>query len=436
MVCYYQVPPVDQNMRNDLLSGGGRFQQQGSTPQGGQSYQRPAAPSPYSSYTQGPPAPASGSSQSKSKRSGADDDTSSVYSAAPSYYSSYDPRARQSQPAGSSNSGGGGYPQQQQQGRGYASNSYQDAQAMDPARRELFKDAKPPRASFGAQNLDDPYSAYGKQQSSSSSSSRYQPNPDDPYRENREDGGDQEGGGQMNEEDEEVEAVKQQMRFTKQESLASTRNALRAAREAAEVGSNTLVKLGDQSERLANTERALDMTKAYNDRAADEAKEIKSLNRSIFRPNFSFNKTAKRDAAERKILERHHEERNEREETRRQVFESRQRIGDTFRQAEMEDRSRQTSQRYGSQAANQAVSKLQGRSRYQFEADEEDDQVEDEINQNLDEISALSKNLNLLARAAGEEVRTQNQKLDSLNYKTDRVDSKIVQNGIYLNRIK
>lgn len=48
-------------------------------------------------------------------------------------------------------------------------------------------------------------------------------------------------------EEEEVEGIKQNLRFVKQESLASTRNALRIAREAAETGTATLERLGDQS---------------------------------------------------------------------------------------------------------------------------------------------------------------------------------------------
>lgn len=52
---------------------------------------------------------------------------------------------------------------------------------------------------------------------------------------------------EYNEEDEEVEGIKQQMRFVKQESLASTRNAVRIAREAEETARATLDKLGDQS---------------------------------------------------------------------------------------------------------------------------------------------------------------------------------------------
>lgn len=48
-------------------------------------------------------------------------------------------------------------------------------------------------------------------------------------------------------EDEEVEGIKQQTRWVKQESVNSTRNALRIAREAEETGRNTLLRLGDQS---------------------------------------------------------------------------------------------------------------------------------------------------------------------------------------------
>ena len=49
------------------------------------------------------------------------------------------------------------------------------------------------------------------------------------------------------EQEEDVEGIKQQIRATKQESVNSTRNALRLAREAEETARGTLLKLGDQS---------------------------------------------------------------------------------------------------------------------------------------------------------------------------------------------
>ncbi|EJT46186.1 hypothetical protein A1Q1_05294 [Trichosporon asahii var. asahii CBS 2479] len=97
-------------------------------------------------------------------------------------------------------------------------------------------------------------------------------------------------------EDEEIEGIKQSMRETKQDSLQSTRNALRMAREAEETARGTMARLGDQSERLANSERHLDMAKANNQRAEDKAQELKVLNRSIFRPAIVFNKEGKRQS--------------------------------------------------------------------------------------------------------------------------------------------
>jgi hypothetical protein len=51
--------------------------------------------------------------------------------------------------------------------------------------------------------------------------------------------------GEENEDD--IEGIKQQSRFVKQESVNSTRNALRLAREAEETARGTLHRLGDQS---------------------------------------------------------------------------------------------------------------------------------------------------------------------------------------------
>lgn len=47
--------------------------------------------------------------------------------------------------------------------------------------------------------------------------------------------------------DEDVEGIKSQTRFIKQDSVNTTRNALRLAREAEETARNTLTKIGDQS---------------------------------------------------------------------------------------------------------------------------------------------------------------------------------------------
>jgi hypothetical protein len=85
---------------------------------------------------------------------------------------------------------------------------------LDDDRRELFSGHNPDKASTGRFTYDGP--------------TLPEPAP-----------------GEEREED--VEGIKQQTRFVKQESVNSTRNALRMAREAEETARNTINRLGTQS---------------------------------------------------------------------------------------------------------------------------------------------------------------------------------------------
>jgi ABC-type transporter Mla subunit MlaD len=80
-------------------------------------------------------------------------------------------------------------------------------------------------------------------------------------------------------------------------------------------------------------------------------------------------------------------------------------------------------------------STLADRGKYQFEADESDDEMEDQIDSNLDTLHGLAKQLNGLGRAMGEEVDTQNKHIDRIIGKTDNVDDQIARNRLKLDRI-
>lgn len=146
-----------------------------------------------------------------------------------SHYSQ--PQQQQQYPGRQMANGGGGYSNPQQQGGGYGDSKagggggagYGSSRTAND-RAELFSGAPPQRP----------------QASSSRSYNNGSPS-EDRYGGN---GGQEQA---VDEEEEEVEGIKQQLRFTKQESLASTRNALRIAQEAEETSRATLDKLGDQS---------------------------------------------------------------------------------------------------------------------------------------------------------------------------------------------
>src|SRR5205814_5819637 len=125
-----------------------------------------------------------------------------------------------------------------------------------------------------------------------------------------------------------VEAIKQEIRFTKQNSLASTRNAIRIASEAEETGRSSLTKLGTQSEKLSGVERNLDISAAHARLAEDKARELKKLNRSIFAVHVSnpINGKSRAEEEERKITERHEMEREERERNGKYAYDSAERV--------------------------------------------------------------------------------------------------------------
>ncbi|KAL0072000.1 Protein transport protein S9 plasma membrane t-SNARE [Marasmius tenuissimus] len=235
-------------------------------------------------------------------------------------------------------------------------------------------------------------------------------------------------GGNGEEDEDDVEGIKQQTRFIKQESVNSTRNALRMAREAEETARNTLTKLGDQSERLANTERHLDVSKGHSQKATDRTDELKQLNRSIFRPVIVFNKDAKRAAQEAKVQGRYEEERLEREKAAQDVRETQNRLGRAqgYGRGDDEEGGGSGSGRFRS-AAFQSARKDQ-RKRYQFEETASDDEMEDELDDNLDEISEVTKRLKALGSAMGQELDAQNKRIDTIEQKTVGLDGRLYQN--------
>lgn len=68
------------------------------------------------------------------------------------------------------------------------------------------------------------------------------------------------------------------------------------------------------------------------------------------------------------------------------------------------------------------------RKRFQFEATEEDDEMEDEIVDNLDAIGQVTKSLKTMAAAMGKEVEQQNVRIDRLDEKTRAVDRDLFRN--------
>ncbi|KAI3407115.2 SEC9 [Candida oxycetoniae] len=234
---------------------------------------------------------------------------------------------------------------------------------------------------------------------------------------------------EVNSEDEEVDAIKQDIRFLKQESVQSTRNTLRMAQEADASGTNTLGMLGSQSERLYNAEQSLLLADTQTQIADEKVKELKRLNRSIFVPAYGnpFNKKSRLRQQEENLKARKMQEKYLRENNRQGMYESEQRI----KQGLMNNATNNdVHQKYQNEKyLNQAQ-------RYQFENDSEDDEIEKEIASNLDQIGSYAKKLHGIANTMGKEVDSQNIRLRKIEEDADKLDINVHMNSTRLNNIR
>lgn len=235
---------------------------------------------------------------------------------------------------------------------------------------------------------------------------------------------------EINSEDEEVEAIKQDIRFVKQESVASTRNTLRMAQEADASATNTMGMLGSQSSRLYNAEQNLLLSETQTGIADEKVKELQRLNRSIFIPATSmnpFNKKSKLRQQEAKIKADKAKEKYLRDTNRQGIYESEQRIKQGL-----------TSNATNSEihAKYKAEKDIKAAERYQFEADSEDDEMEKELASNLEQIGLYSKKLKNSATVMGQEVDSQNARLRKIEDDADNLDINVHLNSTRLSNIR
>ena len=177
------------------------------------------------------------------------------------------------------------------------------------------------------------------------------------------------------------------------------------------------------------TERHLQVSKGFIRRADDNTSDIKTLNRSIFIPAITFDKSKKRAAQEAKLSQRYEEERAEREATNSNIKDTHERIANGLRGSDR-DGSRWDEEDDGEglqrDTAKYAAKKAQW-SKYQTQDDDsEDDKLEEELSNNLDQMSLGIARIKQQALLQGDVVKRQNEQLKKLHSTVDDVDQRLV----------
>jgi hypothetical protein len=110
---------------------------------------------------------------------------------------------------------------------------------------------------------------------------------------------------------------------------------------------------------------------------------------------------------EERVLDEAARDREQREALRQAAWGNATRASDMQRDME----------KMGRAGAARSKASLAERAKYQFEADSEDEAMEDEIEQNLDMLHGAAKRLGHVARGMGQEVDIQNKHLDRIGGK-------------------
>ncbi|ORX96050.1 hypothetical protein K493DRAFT_314705 [Basidiobolus meristosporus CBS 931.73] len=230
------------------------------------------------------------------------------------------------------------------------------------------------------------------------------------------------------EEDAEVLAMRQQINKTRDETLASTQNAIRTLRQAEESAQSTLVKLGEQSETINSIRGQLDIADAQTDLAAQKTAELKKINGSIFKISFSnpFGSKKKKEKELLKLQAEHRAQQERKEELLQFNIDTKQRMATAM------NKRPGTRSKYAGDGSSQNHD-FGAPNPYTF--DGEGEEQEHQINDNLNTMSASLSRLKHMGLNMREELDLQNQVLDKVNRHADEVDQKIHTNQFRLNKI-
>jgi protein transport protein SEC9 len=127
-------------------------------------------------------------------------------------------------------------------------------------------------------------------------------------------------------------------------------------------------------------------------------------------------------------MQRYDEERGEREKGMLDIRETQNRLGQASAYGRREEGDEVGPNGSRNKTGAQQALQREQRKRYQFEAAASDDELEDELDGNLDEISDVAKRLKALGSAMGQELDNQNNRIERIEEKTVNLDNRVFRN--------
>jgi len=189
----------------------------------------------------------------------------------------------------------------------------------------------------------------------------------------------------------EIQGIRRQIRKTNEESLLSTDRALLKAEQAEESGRKVLTKLYKQHDQLTQAEKEIEVAKSQAEQSIEKTQDLKKLNSRPFfccvcTSSDEAPEVAEKAADEKRVLQLEYAERR-----RRDVVEATRDEEEKWRRAKEKEKQRQPNDQ-------------DTESKYTFEGDKRDKEIEDGIARNLRDLEVATAHLKRLAILAGNEL--------------------------------
>ncbi|KAJ1823072.1 Protein transport protein S9 plasma membrane t-SNARE [Coemansia sp. RSA 2599] len=240
--------------------------------------------------------------------------------------------------------------------------------------------------------------------------------------------------------DDDVDVIKSKITQVKQETLDSSRRALKRLEQTEDVGINTLTKLGEQSEQLNAINTKMEMTSINAENSVESTSKLRTLSKSIFHVHIDnpLKKKKRREEELAKLQAEQERRRRAQDAEHERNALSRRRVNQYNGSAAMDfrgplgtmDANSGDVVRSGPRGSHHTN---QGNSRYVFE--DEDPEVEQEIDSNLDEMSNALSRLKGLAVNISEELDAQVKPMKNIKKTMDTTSDNIGISTMHLNRI-
>lgn len=228
------------------------------------------------------------------------------------------------------------------------------------------------------------------------------------------------------ESDEELEDITDNIKFTRDKSLASTERTLRMGEEALQTATNTIGMLGNQAAQLSNTSNQLNVAHTQNRLNNIKGKELEHASKLIRGPKNPFNSKSRLRKKDDALRQNMYSEQQSNADIQRRWNEDQRQVTNALKEGGASEPQ--------SQYTREQV--LQQSRRYIYDEDDEEEVLKEmQLNANINKMGSLATRLKDHAQTQGRLVEKLNKDIKEMHEKMNSLQVQVEVNTNQLSRV-